>query len=134
MKKMQAEAAPTIPADAPVAAYLDQLPTAVPANLLGSLIALEAKALHQVRHDIIQALSLRPSWKLVAVCYLSSCEPLHLPVSNVLTAFQFIQGKYDCLRAFCYCNTCQGLCNPYTAVRAKLQPSILPLQWAALSR
>ena len=68
MSKMQAEAAPAIPVDAPIIAYLEQLPTAVPADLLGSLIAMEAKAVHQVIHDTAQALSLRPGWKLVSVC------------------------------------------------------------------
>ena len=50
MSKMQAEAATAVPVNAPVAAYLDLLPHAVPANLLGSMIATEAKAVHQVTH------------------------------------------------------------------------------------
>lgn len=48
MSKMQAEAATAVPGHAPLAAYLDHLPQAVPADLLGSLIATEAKAIHQV--------------------------------------------------------------------------------------
>lgn len=48
MIKMQAEAATAVPGNAPIAAYLHHLPQPVPADLLGSLIATEAKAVHQV--------------------------------------------------------------------------------------
>ena len=48
MSKMQAEAATEVPGSAPIAAYLDHLPQAVPADLLGCLVATEAKAMHQV--------------------------------------------------------------------------------------
>ena len=45
---MQAHAAAALPADADVAAYLEQLPQAVPADVLGEVLAMEAKAVHQV--------------------------------------------------------------------------------------
>lgn len=50
MSKMQAEAATAVPGNAPIAAYLHHVPQPVPPDLLGSLIATEAKAVHQVMH------------------------------------------------------------------------------------
>ena len=48
MQSMQAHAATALPADADVAAYLVQLPQAVPATVLGEVLAMEVTALHQV--------------------------------------------------------------------------------------
>ena len=78
MSKMQAEAATAVPGHAPVAAYLDHLPQAIPADLLGYLIATEAKAVHQVRR---KTAAFKPSrfWstRLVPyVCLVSlDCHP-----------------------------------------------------------
>jgi len=48
---MQADAAGALPADAPVAAYLDQLPHPVSSAVLGEALAMEAKAVHEVTHQ-----------------------------------------------------------------------------------
>ncbi|KAL0042551.1 hypothetical protein WJX79_003322 [Trebouxia sp. C0005] len=48
MHNMQADAAGALPADAPVAAYLDQLPQPVSSVALGEALAMEAKAVHEV--------------------------------------------------------------------------------------
>lgn len=48
MQSMQAHAAGAVPADADVAAYLKQLPQAAPADVVGEVLAMEAKAVHQV--------------------------------------------------------------------------------------
>lgn len=62
MSKMQAEAATEVPGSAPVAAYLDHLPQAVPADLLGCLVATEAKAMHQV---LLFVMRLYPDWVFI---------------------------------------------------------------------
>ncbi len=51
MHNMQADAAAALPADAPVAAYLDQLPQPVSSAVLGEALAMEAKAVHEVPHQ-----------------------------------------------------------------------------------
>ena len=48
MHNMQADAAGALPADAPAAAYLDQLPQPVSSAVLGEMLAMEAKAVHEV--------------------------------------------------------------------------------------
>ena len=48
MHNMQADAAGALPADAPIAAYLDQLPQPVSSAVLGEMLAMEAKAVHEV--------------------------------------------------------------------------------------
>ena len=67
MSKMQAEAATTVPANAPIAAYLDHLPQPLPADLLGYLIATEAKAVHQV--PPMNA----PAFKAYSLCLYVAC-------------------------------------------------------------
>ena len=42
------QAAGALPADAPVAAYLDQLPQPVSSAVLGEALAMEVKAVHEV--------------------------------------------------------------------------------------
>lgn len=51
MHNMQADAAAALPADAPVAAYLNQLPQPVSSAVLGEVLAMEAKAVHEVTHQ-----------------------------------------------------------------------------------
>ena len=51
MHNMQADAAGALPADAPVAAYLDQLPQPVSSAVLGEALAMEAKAVHEVKQQ-----------------------------------------------------------------------------------
>lgn len=48
MHNMQADAAAALPADATAAAYLDQLPQSVSADVLVEVLAMEARAVHQV--------------------------------------------------------------------------------------
>ena len=48
MHNMQADAAGALPADALIAAYLDQLPQPVSSAVLGEMLAMEAKAVHEV--------------------------------------------------------------------------------------
>ena len=48
MRNMQADAAGALPANAPVAAYLDQLPQPVSSVVMGEVLAMEAKAVHEV--------------------------------------------------------------------------------------
>lgn len=57
MSRMQAEAAAEVPGSAPIAAYLDHLPQAVPADLLGCLVASEAEAMHQVLLFVMEVAS-----------------------------------------------------------------------------
>ena len=45
---MQADAAVTIPAHAPVAAYLDQLSQPASSTVMAEVLAMEATAVHQV--------------------------------------------------------------------------------------
>lgn len=74
MSKMLAEAATAVPGNAPVAAYLDLQSQPVPADLLGSLIATEAKAVHQVMHKIAAfKLSMSGGTQLVLHVCLDSC-------------------------------------------------------------
>ena len=48
MHSMQEDAAHDLPSDAPVAAYLDKLPEPVRTEVMGEVLAVEAKAVQQV--------------------------------------------------------------------------------------